>query len=196
MSILYTSASGATPVDVVILGGPSATDWIAAVTGALALAIGVLAVYPAWRGLRMQREDREREQASKFAMWAQFSESLHEMQVFWFNSGSGPVYDVKGKLFVGTEEIVDFQNGTMGPVSSPQLDPGLSTMLRSRIESRLQEEFGGEASKMRSGSPTHSPAVLLRRVELNASVAIEVGFRDASGVRWLRASDGKLTRSK
>jgi hypothetical protein len=157
---------GAVPViHVVVDGGPSIADWITAGTGAAALLVAIVAVWPTWRQLRMLVADRERQQAASFAMWAQYSAAAKEMQILYANSGTLPVYDVQGKITIGDgRRPTNFERGTIGPAPEPVPDLAISAMMNGEIMACLRERFGDRIDRTNAyGDPNPPGDVLLAR---------------------------------
>ena len=187
---------------VVDSGGPSVTDWLGVGVGFLAAVAAGGVVLPAWRQLRMLVSDRtrelndhERSQASKFSVWTQYSKRQKEMQVLYANGNDGPVYDVRGEIYLGDERIINFELGTVGPTDGSEIDDTLGRLLRGRIDATLRNEFGEDVDRKNGdGTPNRPVPVILRLAELDESVHLKVSFRDSSGVGWTRENDGQLVR--
>jgi hypothetical protein len=184
------------PVQVIVAGGPSITDWITAVTGAVALIVAVVAVWPAWRQLRMLVEDREREQAAGFAMWAEYPVTAQELQILYANSHAVPVYDVHGQLTMNNgKRRASCDMATVGPTASPVVDRPLSQLVNILLEDCLREQFGERVDQTNEYGDPHPPdEVLMDRNDLIKSVRVSVTFRDTTGVTWQRMPDGRLAK--
>jgi hypothetical protein len=158
--------------------GPSATDWITALTGAVALLAAGVAAYVTWRQFRLLVSANERDQAAKFAMWSEYKDSGVEIL---YSNGSGlPVYAVCATITVPGEPSKMTKIGTCGPTGEPQRN---AESIKAAVDS-IKEQI----------DDLPKPEATARYRKLAELTTVAVTFRDAAGITWRRTPDGTLTK--